>query len=112
MSTVTLPNWAEQLLERLRQMEISLGNLHPENTGWSATKLDSLYQRLHTDDGADEHELDDGEPDAVFAQIARGLAREGYVAEQISEAINARMTGNSRLAYCNAQEVQAAIYPA
>jgi hypothetical protein len=102
------PRWAEELIARIRAIELQLGNIVPEGgKDWHVSNVEDLYRRTGTmDDGG---EADEGAVEALFAKVARGLAGEGLKPSEIAALINARVPSGGRLPYCSAAEVAAVL---
>ena len=101
------PSWAVELLTRLRDLEIRLGNITPEGD-WQESRLSSLHERLY---GASAGEGDDLElnVELLFKKVAQGLAEAGYTPAATADLINALVPSGGRLPYCNAAEVAEAL---
>lgn len=100
------PDWAARVIHRLRLLEVKLGNITPEND-WNEANVVRLYDRLGGQNDSDSQ--DESLVETLFHQIAQGLTDEGFDTFKIAEFINARVRGMSRLPYCNATEVNAAL---
>ena len=108
----TCPEWANQMILKIRDLEVELGNLLPPDQdesadSWWERPLDTLSNRL---DASGKESLDALEHAAerAFEKVSRDLVRLGYSYATIAQFINLRLTGNSRLKYCDASEVEAA----
>ena len=100
------PEWAVEMLAKLRAVEIKLGNLHdPGTQGDPASKEHQwLVKNLDELDGGQE-EL----ANALFDRICRGLADEGLTPEAIANLVNERLGGGGKdgnIRYCNADNVR------
>lgn len=96
------PQWAVSLIGTLRDLEIRLGNLHPDSP-WSEATLDSIMSRVDKDPEAIR--FDENAVNELFKRLAFGLHDEGHSPETIAQFINSRLTAGQRLTYCNAAEV-------
>ena len=100
------PRWAVEMILRIRDLEVQLGNLRPDSSEpWKVANITDVYSRL-----------EDPESSAVFAdlveslfgKLAVGLKDAGFDSEQIAALINTRIP-SGRLPYCNSAEVQEAL---
>ena len=96
------PQWAASLIGTLRDLEIRLGNLHPDGP-WSESSLDSIISRVDKDPEAVR--VDENAVNELFKRLTFGLTDEGHSPEMIAQFINSRLTAGQRLTYCNATEV-------
>jgi hypothetical protein len=96
------PQWALSLIGTLRDLEIRLGNLHPDGP-WSEATLDTIAARVDKDPEAVR--FDENAVNELFKRLAFGLTDEGHTPETIAQFINSRLTAGQRLAYCSAAEV-------
>jgi len=107
------PKWAEDLILQIRLIEVSLGNLRapeaaelPADKDWKTVDWEDLSKKVFSP-GAP---LADDAAEGLFAKVAKGLTSEGYSPEEIAGFINNRVKDPaSRLKYCSAEEVIAAI---
>jgi len=108
-SVPVCPDWAASLLARIHALEVKLGNIREtaSSDAWKNVDLEKLYAQAF--DNADEQAAGNDQVDALFARVAKGLAREGMAPQAIAQLVNARVGAGGRMAYCNADEVQDAI---
>jgi hypothetical protein len=100
------PRWADELIVRIKELELELGNITPEGgKDWQVSNVEDLYHRT----GSDTGQADEGTVETLFQQVARGLSKEGFGPEDIAAMINSRVPSGGRLPYCNAAEVRAAL---
>mgnify|MGYP006285660201 CR=1 FL=1 len=100
------PRWASDLIVRIRDLEVQLGNIRPDNSeAWQVQHVTDVFNRLEDPDSsavfADLVE-------SLFVKVARGLREEGFVSDQIATFINSRIP-SGKLSYCNRSEVEAAL---
>jgi hypothetical protein len=98
------PKWAEELVVRLRGLEIQLGNLKPDD-GWQSLTAQSLAERaarLNAQEG--NAELDASLTETLFQRLCRGLSEEGFGPEAIAAMVNCRLH-SERLPYCSTDDV-------
>lgn len=101
------PSWAEELVLRLRELELRLGNLKPAD-GWQSLTAEQLAARagaLNEEESSDDASL----TETLFQRLCRGLSEEGFAEDAIASFINARLH-TERLPYCNAAEVSEALH--
>ena len=100
------PGWAEQLIARIRALEIQLGNIRPDEDGWQSLTAQELAQRamaVNVEDNVGE--IDASLTETLFERVCRGLNEEGYDSAAIAAMFNARIR-SGRLPYCSAEEVE------
>ncbi len=107
------PKWAEELILKIRAMEVQLGNVRPGmgkkgGDDWKSQDLGKLMARLTAEDG-DDLKAVEAAAEALFAKIAKGLSEEGFTPEEIAQFVNARVAPESRLPYCDTREVMEAL---
>lgn len=107
------PKWAEDLILKIRALEIQLGNVRPgmgtkADEDWQAQHFSKLAAKL-SDDSDDEARHAEAAVEALFKKIAKGLSEEPFTVDEIAQFINARVAPESRLPYCNAAEVSEAL---
>ena len=100
------PAWATSLITTLRELEIKLGNLHPESA-WSEATVDAILSRVEKDPVA--LRFDENAVDEIFRRLSIGLSNEGHAPEIIATFINSRLTSGQTLAYCSPDEVREAL---
>jgi hypothetical protein len=103
------PDWAHRLILKIRDLEVELGNLLPDNlhdskSQWWEQDLQRLSQRM---EGSDQASLDALEQavESAFIKLSRDLTRSGFTPQLIAQFVNSRLTASSRLKYCDAREV-------
>lgn len=99
------PEWAEDLIAKLREVEILLGNI-PESLSWKSEYLHKVNQRAFA---KDEAVFDDKKAEFIYQRIVRGLADAKFTSAQIASMINARIGYKGGPSYTNEQEVEEAI---
>ena len=99
------PEWAEDLILKLREVEILLGNI-PDSLSWKSEHLSKVSERAFA---RDEAVFDDKKAEFIYRRIVRGLEDEGFAAEQIASMINSRIGYKEGPPYTNTQEVQEAL---
>lgn len=95
------PVWAATLINRIKDLEIKLGNLLIPGETWAQSDLTLLMERM----GGQETNTQEAEVEDCFFKVSRDLLRQGYSPEKIADYINNRVRGQSRLPYCSADEV-------
>jgi len=100
------PRWATELIIRIRDLEVQLGNIRPDNSeAWQVKHVTDVFSRLEDPDSsavfADLVE-------SLFVKVSRGLKDEGFASDEIATFINSRIP-SGKLSYCNRSEVEAAI---
>lgn len=107
------PKWAEELILKIRAMEIQLGNIRPGMTSskadeaWQSQELGKLLDRLGED--GDTLRLTEEAVEGLFRKVAKDLTAEGFTPAQIVAFVNSRVAPESRLPYCDAREVMEAL---
>jgi len=99
------PEWAEDLILKLREVEILLGNI-PDSLSWKSEHLSKVSERAFA---KEEAVFDDKKAEFIYRRIVRGLDDEGFEPEQIAAMINARVGYKEGPPYTNSQEVQDAM---
>jgi hypothetical protein len=100
------PEWATELLSKLRAVEIKLGNLHDPGTPRDPNNKENQWLVRNLD------ELDGGQDElanALFDRVCRGLFDEGLSPDVIAAIINERLGGGGKdgtIRYCNADNVR------
>jgi hypothetical protein len=99
------PRWASDLIIRIRDLEVQLGNIRPDSSeAWQVNHVTDVFNRLEDPDSsavfADLVE-------SLFAKVTRGLKDEGFASDEIATFINSRIP-SGKLSYCNRSEVEAA----
>ncbi|MEY4631053.1 MAG: hypothetical protein RIQ81_1173 [Pseudomonadota bacterium] len=102
------PQWAAELLVKLRAVEIKLGNLHePQDEDPESKENQWLVKSLDELDGGQE-EL----ANVLFERICSGLAGEGFSHEAIADMVNKALGGGGSkgtIKYCSAADVREAL---
>ncbi|MBI2603034.1 MAG: hypothetical protein HYW48_08255 [Deltaproteobacteria bacterium] len=101
----TCPKWAEDLIMKLKQVEIYLGNI-PSVLAWQSQHLDAIAKRAFE---KDEAVFDEEKAEFLYRRIARGLVKENFSPEIISGFFNRRIGFQGGPAYTNADEVREAV---
>ena len=100
-----MPEWLPEMLEKLREIEISLGSLLPEKdqartvdlSDWIANKNKKEIETLS---------------ESLFAEICKKLNQDGVEPTTIVEFVNKIVRGqNTTMPYCNLAEVKAVLVP-
>lgn len=105
-TTHACPDWAIEMLAKLRAVEIKLGNLHDPGAQGDPDSKENQWLVKNLD------ELDGGQEElanALFDRICRGLSDEGFTPEAIATVINERLGGGGKdgtIRYCNADNVR------
>lgn len=99
------PEWAEDLISKLREVEIILGNI-PDSLSWKSEHLTKVSERAFA---KDEAVFDDKKAEFIYRRIVRGLDDEGFAADKIAGMINARIGYKDGPPYTNSEEVQDAL---
>jgi hypothetical protein len=102
-STKACPGWAAKQIDQIATLEVRLGNIRPEGD-FKEAMLADVVDRI----GSDEAAFDESAVEALFVQVSRGLAGEGFTPDEIAGVINARIP-SGKLPYCNASEVREAL---
>lgn len=100
------PRWAAELIIRIRDLEVQLGNIRPDNSeAWQVKHVTDVFSRLEDPDSsavfADLVE-------SLFVKVSRGLKDEGFTSDEIATFINSHIP-SGKLSYCNRAEVEAAL---
>lgn len=102
------PQWASELLVKLKAVEIQLGNLHdPQTDDPDSKEHQWLVRSLDELEGGQE-EL----ANSLFDRICSGLAGEGYSPEAIADLVNKALGGGGSkgtIKYCSAEDVRDAL---
>jgi hypothetical protein len=99
------PPWAEDLLAKLREVEVILGNI-PDSLAWKSEHLSKVSERAFA---KDEAVFDDKKAEFIYRRIVRGLADENFATDKIASIINARVGYKDGPPYTNEQEVREAL---
>jgi hypothetical protein len=99
------PEWAEDLLAKLREVEILLGHI-PDSLTWKSEHLTKVNQRAFA---KEEAVFDDKKAEFIYLRVVRGLGDEKFTVEQIAKFINARIGYKDGPPYTNEQEVKEAL---
>lgn len=98
------PEWAEDLIAKLREVEIILGNI-PDSLTWKSEHLNKVSQRAFA---KDEAVFDDKKAEFIYLRIVRGLDEEKFTSEQITQFINSRIGYKDGPPYTSISEVREA----
>lgn len=101
----TCPSWAEDLIMKLKQVEIYLGNI-PSVLAWKSHHLDEIAKRAFDKDQA---VFDEEKAEFIYKRIVRGLAKEAFSPETIGDFFNHRIGFDGGPVYTNAEEVREAL---
>ncbi len=99
------PAWAEDLIMKLREVEILLGNI-PDSLTWKSEHLKKVSERAFA---KDEAVFDDKKAEFIYRRIVRGLADEKFSADKITAFINIRIGYKDGPPYTSIAEVQEAM---
>ncbi len=99
------PIWAEDLIAKLREVEILLGHI-PESLAWKSQHLSDVAKRAFAKEDA---VFDEQKVEFLYKRIARGLTQETFTAQQIAAFINARIGFEGAPPYTSASEVEEAL---
>ncbi len=103
------PEWAVELIQKIYVLAIESGDVkNPESNEWATTSHEKLLKLAgHMDESAG---MDiEQETSALFERVARGLSSEDFTPDEIAFMINSRIPTGSKLKYCSASEVLAAL---
>lgn len=99
------PEWADQLLVKLYQVEVFLGNI-PSGMEWGSQYLSSCFKRTFE---RSEETFREEHAEAIFKQVVRKLSDEGYALEEIVGFINLRIKCPNCPPYCSKDEAAEAL---
>lgn len=99
------PEWAEDLIAKLREVEIILGNI-PDSLAWKSEHLAKISERAFA---KDEAVFDDKKAEFIYKRIVRGLHDENFSADSITKIINARIGYKGGPPYTSESEVREAL---
>ena len=99
------PNWAQEAIEQLKQMEIYLGNI-PNDPRWQSQHVNAMSRRTFT---KGEQVFDEDKAEFAFKRIVRSLHHEGFSARNIVDFINSRIRYQGGPPYCSIAEVEEAL---
>jgi hypothetical protein len=103
-NTVPCPPWAHDLIDKLRQVEIFLGNI-PESLAWRSELLAGINRRAFPGEDA---LIDDSKAEFLFRRVVQGLVAEKFSYEVIAQMFNERIGYEGGPPYTSAVEVQEA----
>ena len=92
---------ATQLLFKLKELEVRLGNFIEPTKDHTKHDLQLLTQNINFE----PEELSEENSELLFAQIVNLLDKAGYEPNKIVDLINAGFKPYSRLPYCDEKEV-------
>lgn len=98
------PEWARLQIDQLLEVEIFLGNI-PRATSWKSEHVNDVSKKSFSDHNL----IDEKTADLVFKRIVHKLAEEDFNTEQIALFINNRIGYKGGPAYCNQEEIIAAL---
>jgi len=99
------PPWAVELILKIRELEIQLGNI-PAGKAWQTLEnLEKLQERVFGDD-EEAQRLDEETVERIFRKVAIGLMEEGFTSEKIAGFVNARVGYDGGPPYCSSSEVR------
>ena len=99
------PDWAEDLIAKLREMEILLGNI-PDSLAWKSEHLNKVAKRAFA---KEEAVFDDSKAEFLYKRIVRGLTEESFTPDTIAAMMNARIAYKGGPRYTSADEVLEAL---
>ncbi|MFK7872551.1 MAG: hypothetical protein AB8C84_05190 [Oligoflexales bacterium] len=101
------PEWAQQAIEQLRQIEVYLGHI-PKASDWGADFIDKVNSRAFS---PEDQVFDEDKAQLVFQKICVSLTQESaeWTPERIAEVINLRIGYSEGPKYCDASEVKDAL---
>jgi hypothetical protein len=102
------PEWADEAIAQLKQIEIYLGNI-PSHPLWQSHHLEAISKRAFS---RDQQTFDEEKAEFVFKKIVRGLVHEGFSTRSVMEFINARIAYKNAPPYCNEAEVEEILHHA
>ncbi len=96
------PTWASDLIKHIKFLELKLGNIQ-ESEEWHVSNIEELSKKISSEDS--DEVADSNMIESLFSRITKGLAKEGFAPEQITDFINSRIGPEGRLSYCSIDEV-------
>lgn len=96
------PAWAEDLIAKLREVEIILGNI-PDSLAWKSEHLTKVSERAFA---KDEAVFDDNKAEFIYRRIVLGLHKEHFTPLQIAQMINSRIAYKGGPPYTSEHEVR------
>ncbi len=98
------------LLQKLRDVEIALGNLREPDNDMQTRTLKTLVSYLDSSDKElSQEDLSDGMAEMIFSQIVNILSAAGETSADIADIINEALRPYASMPYCNEMEVQQAL---
>lgn len=97
------PPWALDLIMKLRELEIHLGNI-PKALAWSSEHLNAVNQRVFR---SEEASVDADKTEFIYRRIVMGLMQESFSAQEIAGFINLRIGYTGAPPYTSPEEVAA-----
>ena len=95
------PQWARDIIDQIRQIEMKLGNIPPEQP-WSGDELEAIQARAAK--AGSVHE-DNHVVDSLFSKLCAGLIKDGRSPDAIAQFVNVRIGYEKGPRYCSADEV-------
>ncbi len=99
------PQWAEDLIVKLREVEILLGNI-PSSLAWQSQHLADVAKRAFAGEEAVSAEQ---KAEFIYRRIVRGLAQEKFTVEDICSFINSRIRYQGGPKYTDEKEIREAM---
>ncbi len=96
------PEWAQDLIVKLREVEILLGNI-PNSLAWQSKHIAEVAKRAFA---KEEAVFDEQKVEFIYKRIVRGLIQEKFSPAQICAFINARVGYQGGPPYTNEAEVR------
>lgn len=110
VDTSDLDKTLQLLLGKLKNIELSLGNIMDPQVEHKVQKLDELSQSLSArEDILSEGDLSDTSSELVFRKIVALLKNAGCTDDHIATTINEYFRPYSRLSYCDVDDVTEAL---
>ena len=98
---INCPEWAEQMIECLRLLEVHLGHI-PNKSDWQDQNIKDLANKIFKE----EYQfVNDKNVQILFAKIVKKLSEQGFTCLQITHFINRRIYLESGPSYCSEEEV-------
>lgn len=96
------PKWAEEMIDLLRKMEISLGNI-PASENWRSQHVKDVQASVVDGEGS---VFTESQTEQLFEKITQGLFEEKFSIEDIAKFLNIRITYEGGPQYCSLKEVE------